>query len=111
MRKKNRLKRCRVNNGRLLLALAGLTLCMLVIPARADVAPQPTDILPTLPPMITPDTQKAIERGLDYLARSQSREGAWRNQGYMGQYPVAMTALAGVALLANGNTTTQGKYA
>jgi hypothetical protein len=29
----------------------------------------------------------------------------------MGQFPVAMTALAGMALLANGNTTTQGRYA
>lgn len=76
--------------------------------------PSETDIrllLPPLPPLITPETQAAIDRGLEYLARTQSREGAWRNQGYMGQYPVAMTALAGVALLAHGDTSTQGKYA
>ncbi len=70
-----------------------------------------TTLPPPLPALVTPETQQAIDRGLEYLARSQSREGAWRNQGYMGQYPVAMTALAGVALLSNGNTTTQGKYA
>ena len=29
----------------------------------------------------------------------------------MGAYPVAMTALAGIALLMDGNTTTQGRYA
>jgi hypothetical protein len=73
-------------------------------PARADVPPP-------LPPMVTQEAQMAIDRGLEYLARTQSREGAWREQGYMGSYPVAMTALAGMALLANGNTMTQGKYA
>jgi hypothetical protein len=72
--------------------------------ARADV-PSP------LPPMVTADAQAAIDRGLDYLVRTQSREGAWREQGYMGSYPVAMTALAGLAFLANGSTMTQGKYA
>src|SRR5690606_218194 len=55
----------------------------------------PVELPPPLPPLITPETQRAIDRGLEYLARTQSREGAWRNQGYMGQYPVAMTALAG----------------
>jgi hypothetical protein len=65
-----------------------------------------------LPALITPETQKAIDRGLEYLARSQSREGAWRHQtGMGGQYPVAMTALAGLALLSSGSTSTEGKYA
>jgi hypothetical protein len=64
-----------------------------------------------LPPLITRETQASIDRGLEFLARTQSRDGAWRHQGPMGQYPVAMTALAGMAFLANGNTTTQGKYA
>jgi len=69
------------------------------------------ELPPPLPPMITDQTQQAIARGLEYLAHTQSRDGAWRSQGPMGQYPVAMTALAGLALLANGNTATQGKYA
>lgn len=69
------------------------------------------DVPPALPAMVTPETQAAIDRGLEYLARTQSRDGAWRHQGPMGQFPVAMTALAGMALLANGNTTTQGRYA
>jgi len=76
----------------------------LAVPARAQVPP-------ALPPLVTPEAQAAIDRGLEYLARTQSREGAWREQGYMGSYPVAMTALAGLALLCNGNTMTQGKYA
>jgi hypothetical protein len=69
------------------------------------------DSLP-LPALITPETQAAIDKGLEYLARSQSREGAWRHQtGMGGQYPVAMTSLAGLALLASGSTSTEGKYA
>jgi hypothetical protein len=51
---------------------------------------------------------KAVERGLDWLARQQSRLGHWTARD--GQYPTAMTALAGMALLCEGSTTTQGKY-
>jgi hypothetical protein len=64
-----------------------------------------------LPPLMNTETQTAIDRGLEYLARTQSRDGAWRHGGQWGEYPVAMTSLAGLALLANGNTTTEGKYA
>jgi hypothetical protein len=56
-----------------------------------------------------PERERAIHRGLDWLARSQSRLGHWG--GRDGRYPTAMTALAGTALLAEGSTTTQGKYA
>jgi len=56
------------------------------------------------------DVRKAVDRGLDWLARNQSRVGHWQaSQG--GRYPTAMTALAGTALLAEGSTTTQGRYA
>jgi squalene cyclase len=65
---------------------------------------------PDLPPGITPEAFVAIERGLAYLAQSQDRQGAWSNQGRYGAYPVAMTALAGLALLMDGNTPTQGRY-
>lgn len=64
-----------------------------------------------LPQHITPKTETAIERGMQYLARAQARDGSWRNDGHYGRYPVAMSALAGMALLMGGNTPTQGKYA
>lgn len=64
-----------------------------------------------LPPGITAETKAAIDRGLAYLARVQSRDGSWSNRGQYGAYPVSMTALAGVALLMDGNTTTQGRFA
>jgi hypothetical protein len=51
--------------------------------------------------------ESAIKRGLDWVARTQSKLGHWTAQ----TYPTAMTALAGTALLCSGSTTTQGPYA
>lgn len=48
-----------------------------------------------------------IEKGLQWVARTQSKIGRWT----AGNYPTAMTALAGTALLCSGSTTTQGPYA
>lgn len=79
--------------------------------ASGSVAARPPAPPDRLPPGITPKTVEAIERGLSYLARMQDRQGAWANQGGYGSYPVAMTALAGLALMMDGNTTTQGRYA
>lgn len=53
--------------------------------------------------------RRAVDRGLDWLAGNQSRLGHWTARD--GRYPTAMTALAGTALLCEGSTTTQGKYA
>jgi hypothetical protein len=53
-------------------------------------------------------TKKVIAGGLDWLAHTQSRLGHWSANG--NRYPTAMTALAGMALLGEGSTTTQGKY-
>src|SRR4029078_682320 len=55
------------------------------------------------------DVNRCIRGGLDWLANTQSRLGSWAAKD--GMYPTAMTALAGVALLQEGSTTTQGKYA
>ena len=56
-----------------------------------------------------PKTFAAVGRALDFLAREQRRQGYW--EANQGQYRVAMTALSGNALLAEGSTTTRGKYA
>jgi hypothetical protein len=53
--------------------------------------------------------EQVTERGLQYLAREQRRQGYWEANG--GQYRVAMTALAGVALLCEGSTINRGMYA
>jgi squalene cyclase len=55
-----------------------------------------------------PKVKRAVAKGLQWVADSQSKRGHWTaNEG---RYPTAMTALAGMALLAEGSTTTQGKY-
>jgi len=51
---------------------------------------------------------RVVSHGLDWIAAAQSRVGSWSAND--GRYPTAMTALAGVALLQEGSTTTQGKY-
>lgn len=63
------------------------------------------------PKGITPDLERSIERGLEYLVRTQNPEGSWNNMGGWGRYPTAMTALAGTALLASGSTATRGPHA
>jgi hypothetical protein len=56
-----------------------------------------------------PAIKREVTRALDWLAAEQRRQGYWEANG--GQYRVAMTALAGNALLCEGSTTTRGKYA
>ena len=64
-------------------------------------------------PSISPRDKRvrqAVTKGLDYLAREQQEnQGYWEANG--GQYRVAMTALAGLAMLAEGSTPNEGKYA
>lgn len=56
-----------------------------------------------------PKVQRTIAQGLDWLTSQQSRLGHWTARD--GRYPTAMTALAGIAMLAEGSTATQGKFA
>ena len=53
-----------------------------------------------------PKWDAAVEKGLKWVAASQSRLGHWT----AASYPTAMTALAGTALLMSGSTATQGPY-
>jgi hypothetical protein len=55
------------------------------------------------------EVDRVVSRGLDWLANHQSRQGFWT--GSSEAYPTAITALAGLAMLNEGSTTTQGKYA
>jgi hypothetical protein len=53
--------------------------------------------------------KRVVDGGCAWVGHTQSRLGNWSANN--GQYPTAMTALAGMALLGEGSTTTQGKYA
>jgi len=53
--------------------------------------------------------KKAVEKGLDWLASKQHEKGFWGANG--DQYPITMTGMAGMALLMEGSTVKEGKYA
>lgn len=63
------------------------------------------------PAEITPATKAAIDAGIRFLVKSQNRDGSWRTKGANGGYPVAMTSLCALALMAGGSTPTQGPHA
>lgn len=92
--------------GSRIAALALSTLTAFAGAPRAQGQPPPK-----YPPLVDQKTQAAIDKGLKYLASRQSSDGSFREQGGMGSYPVAMSALAGIALMGSGSSSTQGPYA
>ena len=50
---------------------------------------------------------QTVRNGLDFLARTQSTRGNWDTKPYV----TALSALAGIAMICSGSTTTQGTYA
>ena len=63
--------------------------------------PAPADEIPK-------EYQDAIKKGLQWMARNQSKDGHWEAVG--GQYPITMTALGGMVLLMEGSTIREGQY-
>jgi hypothetical protein len=88
--------------------LVGGLLLQAVAPTLAD---DPPYIPSPNPPEISRGAKDAIAKGLQYLVSQQNRDGSWRSHGGSGTYPVAMTSLCGLALLASGSTPTEGPYA
>ena len=66
---------------------------------------------PRRPKGVTADIERATQRGLEYLTKTQNSDGSWNNNGGYGRYPTSMTALAGMALLCSGSTPTRGPHA
>jgi hypothetical protein len=62
-----------------------------------------------LPKHVTQETLRAVTKGLDFLAAKQGDDGAWILGGGEA-YPVAMSGLAGTALLAHGDSPTRGRF-
>ena len=58
---------------------------------------------------ITPEQQLAVEKGLEYLASQQNVEGSFGNSVSYGA-TAAITSLAGIAFMADGNLPGRGKY-
>ncbi|HHK41926.1 MAG TPA: prenyltransferase [Planctomycetaceae bacterium] len=61
-----------------------------------------------LPAVITPEIDRAIRAGLDYLLDRQTEDGALGARGY--RRNVAVVSLAGMAFLARGSTPGRGEY-
>ncbi|MBL8795071.1 MAG: terpene cyclase/mutase family protein [Planctomycetia bacterium] len=77
-------------------------LVLALLAALAVAAPARADDLPA-------KYRETVNKGLSYLAKAQHRDGHWEANG--SQYPTSMTALAGLALLMEGSTMREGKYA
>src|SRR3954468_19629685 len=76
-------------------ALAGALLALAAVPAaRSEELP--------------PKYRETANRGLDWLAKQQHRDGHWEANG--GQFASAMTGLAGTTLPMEGSTIREGKY-
>src|SRR5262245_34922090 len=58
--------------------------------------------------LIKPETQKAIDRGLAWLAARQNDDGSFGGNGYSRN--VAVVSLAGLSFLAGGHTPGRGDY-
>ena len=63
-------------------------------PSRAEEIPQ--------------EYKASIAKGLEWLAKQQSKDGHFESFG--GGYPVTMTAISGMAFLMEGSTMREGKY-
>ncbi|MCU0704395.1 MAG: terpene cyclase/mutase family protein [Fimbriiglobus sp.] len=81
------------------LALVGLAACVPLAVAQ-EKKPQVID---------QKRVDDSIARGLEYLRKTQNADGSWASQG--GMYPTTMTGMAGLALLMEGSTCREGKYA
>ncbi|MBI5778071.1 MAG: terpene cyclase/mutase family protein [Planctomycetes bacterium] len=100
----------RRNNNLIIILIVAWFLPMLLSPARGE------------DKKMQPDKNRvnsAIEKGLDYLARTQNPNGSWTctvgyklNDTYDGEQKenVGVTAIAGIAFLAQGSVPGKGKY-
>jgi Prenyltransferase and squalene oxidase repeat len=58
--------------------------------------------------MITPETERAIKLGLEWLAKQQNADGSFGNGTYRGN--IAVTSLAGLAFMESGSSPGRGPY-
>ncbi len=79
-------------------ALSAAAVALVCVPAPAQEAGMKKKV----------DVDTVVEKGLEWLKRTQAPDGHWEAQG--GQYPTTMTALAGMAMLMEGSTLREGKY-
>ena len=86
-------------------ATAIVAVCCLAATCMADTPPGPEQ---SAAKMITPKAEKAIQRGLAALAARQHDDGSFGSGNFRGN--VAVTALAGMAMMSGGSTPGRGPY-
>ena len=57
---------------------------------------------------VTPETDRAIDSGVAWLAKQQNSDGSYGSGAYRGN--IAVTSLAGLAFMANGSSPGRGPY-
>jgi hypothetical protein len=82
---------------------SGARLCAQQADPSANPSADATDAL-----VVRPETQKAIDRGLGWLAARQNDDGSFGSSGYSRN--VAVVSLAGMAFLSGGHTPGRGEY-
>lgn len=58
--------------------------------------------------LVTPQTEKAIKSGLDWLSKAQNADGSYGSGTYRGN--IAVTSLAGLAFMSAGSSPGRGPY-
>ncbi len=108
-----------MQNKKLTISLAIVTLAFCIaaspIPANEPTTPDQNQVQnPDQTPdqnsakLITPAAQKSIDRGLAVLASRQHDDGSFGSGNFRGN--VAVTALAGMAMMSSGSTPDRGPY-
>ncbi|MBI3820543.1 MAG: terpene cyclase/mutase family protein [Planctomycetes bacterium] len=82
-----------------------------VVAAKLIVPQDGTPQKPDLPKHITKEAVDSVNLGLQWLRTQQSSTGSFSGQRDGSTYSVSMAALAGMAFLASGSTTTRGPCA
>jgi squalene cyclase len=59
---------------------------------------------------VTRELERCVERGLDFLARTQGADGSWDQAGGGGGYGSAAAGLAMMAMMAHGEVPDDSKY-
>lgn len=88
--------------------VAGVVLGAMPSGADRAAAQEPTSPEASAAELMTPATQRAIERGLAYLAVRQHPDGSFGSGGYTRN--VAVCSLAGMAFMSGGSTPNRGPY-
>ncbi len=94
-------------------AMTGLALgaALLLSVAPAAGAEEDRSVEPLAGDELTPEAVAAISRGLEYLAKSQARDGSFGGGNTGTAANAAVTGVCGMAFLAQGNVPGRGKYA